>query len=350
MVVFNLGGPDSPEAVRPFLYNLFNDPAIIGLPTLARRLLAWLLSTRRAPVAQRIYAHLGGRSPLLELTERQAAALQRSLAERTGDETEVFIAMRYWHPLTEQAVAEVKAWGPDRLVLLPLYPQYSTTTSASSLVAWERAAAKAGLAVPTTAICCYPTEAGMVRAQAELLARALAEVEALGAAPDRVRVLFSAHGLPKKVVERGDPYPIHVEMTARAVVAALDRADLDWQISYQSRVGPLEWIGPTTDGEIRRAGQTGTSLVVLPIAFVSEHSETLVELDIEYGHLAKEAGVPIYHRVPAVGTHGSFIAGLADLVDRSLKAGCNPCSEKGGRICPQAAGCCARSGASHSAA
>lgn len=330
VVLFNLGGPDSLEAVQPFLFNLFNDPAIIGLPALFRRPLAWLISSRRAPVARTIYGHIGGRSPLLDMTREQASALEA----RLGNDAKVFVAMRYWHPMTEETTAAVKQWNPDRVVLLPLYPQYSTTTTASSVLAWKRAAAAIGLTAPTVTICCYPSEKGMIRAQADLLTNVLARVG------EGCRVLFSAHGLPKKTVERGDPYQSQVEMTAKAIAEAVGKPDLDWRISYQSRVGPLEWIGPATDAEIRRAGAEGKSLVVQPIAFVSEHSETLVELDIEYGHLAKEAGVPQYIRVPALGSHPSFIDGLAGLVDRSLGAGYDPCSEQGGRICPQKAlGC-----------
>lgn len=331
VVLFNLGGPDAPEAVKPFLFNLFNDPAIIGAPSLVRRFIAWLISTRRAPLAREIYARIGGRSPLLELTERQAEALKEGLAREIGDEARIFIAMRYWHPLTEKAVAEVKAWAPDRVVLLPLYPQFSTTTTASSLEAWKRAAATAGLDAPSASICCYPTEEGMIRAQAEILKQGLARVSI---PPAGLRVLFSAHGLPKKVIEWGDPYQAQVEMTAAAIAKAAGLAEGSWRVCYQSRVGPMEWIKPATDAEIRRAGEEGKALVVQPIAFVSEHSETLVELDMEYGHLAKQAGVPDYVRVPALGTHPAFITGLCDLVRRSLIAGCDPCSERGGRLCP----------------
>ncbi len=323
VVLFNLGGPDSPAAIKPFLFNLFNDPAIIALPKPFRTALAWLISTRRAPIARKIYAHLGGRSPLLEQTLEQAGALEAAL----GGETRVFIAMRYWHPFTEEAVAAVKAWGPDRIVLLPLYPQFSTTTTASSVKAWKRRAAKAGLTRPTVGVCCYPTEEGMVRAQAALLKDGLEQ------AGPGARVLFSAHGLPKKVIARGDPYQSQVEMTARAIVAALGRNDLDWAVSYQSRVGPMEWIGPSTDAEIRRAGRDGKALVVQPIAFVSEHSETLVELDIEYAHLAKEAGVPLYVRIPALASHPAFIEGLAGLTRQALISGCDPVSGRDGRSC-----------------
>jgi ferrochelatase len=213
---------------------------------------------------------------------------------------------------------------------LPLYPKFSTTTTASSIKAWKLAAAKVGLNVPTTSVCCYPTEEGMIRAQADLLK------ETLKLAGGEARVLFSAHGLPKKVIERGDPYQRQVEMTAAAIVKALGQNDLDWLVSYQSRVGPLEWIGPGTDDEIRRAGRDQKALVVQPIAFVSEHSETLVELDIEYAHLAREAGVPRYFRVPALGDHPAFIAALADLVTRARTVGFEPCSGREGLICKEA--------------
>lgn len=334
IVLFNLGGPDSPQAVQPFLFNLFNDPAIIGAPAPIRWLLAKYISAKRAPIAQEIYAKIGGKSPLLPLTERQANALQQEL----GGEVRCFIAMRYWHPLTEQAVAEVKAWSPDRILLLPLYPQYSTATSGSSLEAWHKAAAKAGLSVPTGSICCWATEPGMIDAQVDLLTQALEQ------SGSDTRVLFSAHGLPKSVVEKGDPYQAQIEQTAAAVVAKLNRPGLDWLVSYQSRVGPMEWIGPSTDAEIKRAGGEGKKLVILPIAFVSEHSETLVELDLEYGHLAKESGVPSYIRVPALGTHPAFIRGMADLARRSLTAVNNPCSHQDGRFCPAIHGRCPHRG------
>jgi ferrochelatase len=325
IVLFNLGGPDSPAAIRPFLFNLFNDPAIIALPGPMRRLLAWILSGRRAKVAAGIYAHLGGRSPLLELTRQQADALEGAL----GADYRCFIAMRYWHPLTEAAVQAVRDYAPDRIVLLPLYPQFSTTTTGSSVDAWLKAAAKAGMAIPTVRICCFPTEPGMIRAQADLLRTAL------GAAGPGVRVLFSAHGLPKKIVDAGDPYQSQVERTAKAIVTELGQSDLDWQVSYQSRVGPLEWIGPATDDAIRGAGSEGKSLVVQPIAFVSEHSETLVELDIEYAHLAKVAGVPVYRRVPALACHPLFIAGLAKVVGDALADGQNVWCDGSGPVCDQ---------------
>ena len=318
VVLFNLGGPDGPEAVEPFLRNLFTDPAIISLPGILRMPLGRFIAKRRAPVAREIYAKIGGRSPILEETQAQARALERVLAGR-GIEAKAFVAMRCWHPFSDGAAKAVKDWQPDRIVLLPLYPQYSTTTTASSLRDWERASAKLGLHVPTSRVCCYPTNAGFVDALATSIRETWKE-----ARPDvRYRLLLSAHGLPERVIAKGDPYRWQVEQTAAALVEKLGMDGLDWRVCYQSRVGPLRWIGPATDAEIRQAGADGLGLVVAPIAFVSEHSETLVELDIEYAHLARGAGVPHYLRAPTVGVRPQFIEGLADLVIEST-----------GRICP----------------
>lgn len=334
VVVFNLGGPDRPEAVKPFLFNLFNDPAIIGAPGPIRWALAKFISARRAPVAREIYANLGGGSPLLPNTEVQAKVLEEALGEL--GEAKVFIAMRYWHPLTEETAAEVAAYAPDRVVLLPLYPQFSTTTSGSSIKAWHRAAERVGLTAPVATICCYPTASGFVAEAAELLRLALPDAKSHG----RPRVLFSAHGLPKKIIAGGDPYQWQVEQSAAAVVEALGEDDLDWVVCYQSRVGPLEWIGPATEDEITRAGRDSVPVVLLPIAFVSEHSETLVELDIEYRDLAERSGVPFYLRVATVGSGACFIAALADLVRGALSGGRPICSLSGGRICPARWGRC----------
>ncbi len=326
VVLFNLGGPDSLEAVRPFLTNLFSDPAIIALPGLLRRPLARFIAARRAPVAHEIYAKLGGRSPILEETRAQAAALERILVSR-GYEARAFIAMRYWKPFSDETARAVAEWRPDRVVLLPLYPQFSTTTSASSLHAWGEATA--AMTAPQSRICCYPWARGFIASEVELIRQAFAKAKP-GIA---YRLLLSAHGLPERIVARGDPYRWQVERTADAIVQALGIDGLDWTVCYQSRVGPLKWIGPATDAEIRRAGADGKGAIVAPIAFVSEHSETLVELDIDYAKLAREAGVRDYLRVPAVGTEPEFIAALADLVERAISsATAITCGE--GRICP----------------
>lgn len=302
IILFNLGGPDSPEAVQPFLRNLFSDPAIIRLPALLRKPLASFIARRRTPKAQGIYAQIGGASPILGQTEAQARALEAALGPE--HEWRGYVCMRYWHPMTEAVVKSVGRFAPDRIVLLPLYPQFSTTTTASSFKAWYEASS---FDVPTASIESYPTQPGFIAASVELLQQGLAD-----AGDGAKRVLFSAHGLPERVIKAGDPYQQQVEQTARAIADAV--GGLDWSVCYQSRVGPLRWIGPSTEQEIERAGTDRAGVVLYPLSFVSEHSETLVELDIEYRHLAEQAGVPRYVRVPTVGTHPKFIEGLATLV------------------------------------
>jgi ferrochelatase len=310
IILFNLGGPDSLDAVQPFLRNLFGDPAILRLPTLIRSPLARFLSSRRTAKARAIYAKIGGSSPILGQTEAQARALEEALGkdDDQGHDWRGYVCMRYWHPMTEAVVRSVKRFAPDRIVLLPLYPQFSTTTTASSFKEWNDTAR---FTVPTKTIDSYPTEPGFIAASVELVKQGLADA---GAGPRRV--LFSAHGLPEWVIKGGDPYQAEVEQTAKAIADGL--GEIDWSICYQSRVGPLKWIGPSTDAEIRRAGADKVAVVIYPLAFVSEHSETLVELDIDYRLLAKEVGIPTYIRVPTVGTHPLFIAGLAKLVRDAL--------------------------------
>lgn len=331
VVIFNLGGPDSLEAVQPFLFNLFDDPLIIRQPRPVRWLIAKLISTRRAPVAKEIYSKIGGRSPILEETRKQAEALQNILGNR--DEHRVFIGMRYWNPFVDECVADVQEFAPDRVILLPLYPQFSTTTTESFHQVWNAAAAKAGLTCPATMICCYPTESGLIDAMVELTKSSMG-----GITRKPGRVLFSAHGLPRKFVEAGDPYQAQVEMTVAAIVERLALPDLDYIICYQSRVGPVEWLRPYTDDEIRRAGADKVSVIIIPVAFVSEHSETLVELDIEYAKLAKEVGVPEYVRGATVGVNPHFIDGLARLVRTAEFPAIVPGA--GQKICPEGFGAC----------
>ena len=335
IVLFNLGGPSHLEAVKPFLFNLFNDPAILRLPTPFRQLIAKLISGRREKTAQEIYSKMGGCSPILQNTQAQAKVLEEALSNDGNIKT--FIAMRYWHPFVEQTVQEVAAFAPDEIILLPLYPQFSTTTTASSLKAWKKVSKKAGLKVPEKVLCCYPQDAGFISTIATDTLKAYESAKAYG----KPRLLFSAHGLPEKIIKAGDPYQWQCEQTAAALVKALNIDDLDWVLCYQSRVGPLKWITPATDSEIKRAGHDKTPLIIVPIAFVSEHSETLVEIDMEYRQLAREWGVPFYSYVPTVGTSQNFIEGLASLV-RQLMTGTKVCqSGFGSRLCPTSfLGCC----------
>lgn len=313
VVLFNLGGPDGPDSVRPFLFNLFNDPAIIGLPGLFRSALARLISTRREKSAQANYAYMGGGSPLLPGTRAQAEALEAALADRLpADDIRAFICMRYWHPMTAEVAAEVEAWAPEEIVLLPLYPQFSTTTTASSLKLWHETYRGPGT---SRTICCYPQARGWVAAQSDLIREGL---EKAGEA--RVRVLFSAHGIPESLVTRkGDPYAEQVEAGCRAIADALGLSD--WQLCYQSRVGPMKWLGPSTPEALEVAARDGVGVVLVPIAFVSEHIETLVELDIEYAELAHKAGIQTYIRVPTVSVAPAFISGLAEGVIGALGRG-----------------------------
>jgi protoporphyrin/coproporphyrin ferrochelatase len=313
LVLLQIGGPDRLDAVGPFLRNFFSDPEIIRLPSPLRAAVARLIAWRRTPVATEIYRQLGGASPILGQTRAQG----RAVAERLADLGEVrpFVAMRYWHPFAAETAAELRAWRPDEIVLLPLYPQYSTTTTRSALTDWAAAARAAGLSARTRVVEAAPTDPGFIAAQADLIRRAWPPYGG------RHRLLFTAHGLPLSIVQAGDPYPDHVRASAEAVVAALDIPGLDWRIAFQSRVTPQQWLKPDTEEEVRQAGRNGVGLVLVPIAFVSEHSETLVELDIEYRAVAEAAGVPSFIRVPAVGVHPAYVAGLAAQVRHALGAG-----------------------------
>ncbi len=322
IVLLNLGGPDKPESVEPFLFNFFRDPAIIGAPNPIRWLIAKLIQKRRGPIAREIYANLGGGSPILGLTREQADSLERELAG-SDDEMRCFVCMRYWHPMSDEVARQVKDFGADKVVLLPLYPQYSTTTTGSAIKAWRAAAAAVGLDAEERLVCCYPEQPDFIEAMAELT-RPLIEAARTDGPP---RLLFSAHGLPVKIIEKGDPYQRHVELTSKAILDRLAMPELDALVCYQSKVGPMEWLKPSTEDEIVRAGKDGASLVILPVAFVSDHSETLVELDIEYRELAHANGVPGYRRVPALNSHPAFIRGLAALVRDTLAGAPLACAE-----------------------
>jgi ferrochelatase len=338
IVLFNLGGPDNPEAIRPFLLNLFNDPAILRVPFFIRPFLARKITGARLQPATAAYQVLGGKSPLTEMTEAQAKAIEAALPELN---TKCFIAMRYWHPFSLATARAVKTWQPDEIVLLPLYPQYSTTTTGSSLTAWRDAAARVGLVAPTSAICCFPTDPEFVEATLAIVRTAYEAARTTLDPAIPLRILFSAHGLPEAIVRAGDPYQYQIEQTVAALIAAWRRNDLDWKICYQSRATPQQWITPSTDTEVAQAGKDGTAVLVVPIAFVSEHSETLVELDVDYKELAHRCSVPGYFRVPTQQLDPGFIASLANLVRSArglgvgLHAFCDvtDCAEKNKR-CP----------------
>jgi len=341
IVLFNLGGPDRPEAIRPFLLNLFRDPAILRVPFFVRPLLAWWIARARVAPATANYALIGGKSPLLDETRQQAEALERTLEPASsGGVAKCFIAMRYWHPFSDEAVRAVQGWQPDRVLLLPLYPQYSTTTTGSSLTAWREAAARAGLAVSTTVLCCYFADDRYAQSIAGRLRNEYVAARAGLPSDTKLRVLFSAHGLPETIVRRGDPYQYQIEQTVEAVMQAWGQPGVDWAICYQSRATPQKWLDPSTEAEIERAAHDHVAVLVVPIAFVSEHSETLVELDVEYRDLAVRLGVPGYFRLPTPNVDPDFIAALAHLVRTALAGGIGSCSAAGRRACPDVHAAC----------
>ncbi|MCU0527946.1 MAG: ferrochelatase [Cyanobium sp. Prado107] len=322
VLLLNLGGPERIQDVGPFLYNLFSDPEIIRLPNPAlQKPLAWLISSLRASKSQEAYRSIGGGSPLRRITEQQARELQSVLRQR-GIEATSYVAMRYWHPFTESAVADIKADAIDEVVVLPLYPHFSISTSGSSFRELQRLRQSdpAFARLPIRCIRSYYDDPGYIGAMAELIAR---EIQACPD-PARAHVFFSAHGVPRSYVEEaGDPYQEEIETCARLIMERLE-SDLGhanaFTLAYQSRVGPVEWLKPYTDEALEELGQQGVKdLVVVPISFVSEHIETLEEIDIEYRELATEAGITNFRRVPALDTTPSFIDGLAHLVQQALE-------------------------------
>lgn len=335
IILFNLGGPDQPKAVRPFLFNLFSDPAIIGAPQPFRFFIAQLISRSREKMAKANYALMGGGSPILPETVKQADALEVAIGKRVDNVTfKCFPAMRYWKPFVKDAAHAAAAWGATDAILLPLYPQFSSTTTGSSLAAWRKTSD-----LPASTICCYPQGDAFAAAHAE----AIREAWRKAGSPEKPRVLFSAHGLPQSVIDRGDPYQFQVERTVAAVRWRLP-SEWETRICYQSRVGPMKWLGPSTEDEIRAAGRDQAGVIVSPIAFVSEHIETLVELDIEYAHLAKELGLPFYLRAAALGAAPRFIDALAELVERALAEPGKVLSENGSRLCGGQHRLCAQKG------
>jgi ferrochelatase len=308
VILFNLGGPDKLENVEPFLFNLFNDPAILNLPFFLRYPLAKLISNRRAPVAKKIYEELGGSSPILKLTEEQSNALEIKLNQtQSEDKYKCFIVMRCWNPRAKDVIKDVQLYRPDEVVLMPLYPQYSAATSGSSIKEWKDVCKKNNYNIKTSAICCYPTDQNFISAHTKEIIKKIKNLK-------NFKLIFSAHGLPEKNIKKGDPYQWQVEQSVNKIVEKLNDENLDWILSYQSRVGPLKWIGPSTDDTIIENSKIGKHIVLVPIAFVSEHSETLVELDIEYKKLAKDNGCKNYTRVPALGINEDFINAMSKLI------------------------------------
>lgn len=330
VVLFQLGGPDSLEAIEPFLYNLFSDPEIIDFPfaRLARPTLARLVASRRAKKVQEHYARIGGKSPIGELTRRQAAGLEGEL--RKTLDARVLVAMRYWHPLTEEAVREVVSGDFKQLVLVPLYPQYSRTTTGSSLNEWQRKSARlAKDRAQAKIVREFYTHPQYLDAVVEKINEGIARFGGksalagpksdLGGDGD-VHLVFSAHGVPVGVIDGGDPYQAQVEATVRLVLARGGYRN-PHVLCYQSRVGPGRWLAPSLEGTIRQLAARGAAkILVVPISFVSDHIETLSEIDIEARGLARRLGVRQFELMPALNDSPKFIHALADLVLREVMA------------------------------
>lgn len=315
VILFNLGGPLNLQGINAFLQNLFSDPAILALPDPLRQWVARYIAWKRGPKVQKILSYLGGKSPLLENTRHQATSLEAAL----GNQYAVFVVMRHAPPFIQEVIPSLSEYDPCEIILLPLYPQFSSTTTGSALRQWfELVTQPLHLERMTKTICCYPTLPGFVQAYADLILKELPHFQHINRGPPRL--LFSAHGLPEKVVKAGDPYVQHVVESASAIVKALPQDIIgDWRICYQSRVGFLPWTKPDLGTEIRQAAEDKKSILVVPLSFVSEHSETLVELDITYKEFAHQAGILDYRRVPTVSCHPLFIQGLTDLIKGSVK-------------------------------
>ncbi len=348
VVLFNLGGPDSKLAIEPFLMNFFMDKNIITAPLPIRFLLAKYISkTRSQREAGESYSELGNKSPLLENSQKQAKALEQSLNDQNdGNDYKVFICMRYWHPMAPQIVNELREWAVEKIILLPLYPQFSTTTTWSSLGVWNKSMVQTGMNAETSMVCCYPNNDGFVKASARLIHEQYEQAKKDGC--DNIRFLFSAHGLPEKIVNGGDPYQYQCEQTVERIVDALKSEygieNPDYQSCYQSRVGRLKWIGPSLDEAIEKAAEDKKAVIIYPHAFTQEHVETLVELDIEYKHMADEKGIDGYYRASTVGTSPEYIEGLKILtLDHINKTTIE--AEGGTSICPAQFGrCCMKKG------
>ncbi len=344
IILFNLGGPDSLKSVKHFLFNLFNDKYIIRLPKFFRFILAFIISRSRNSTAKEIYSHVGGKSPILEETEKQKVALDEQLSHFKNEdncEYKSFIAMRHWKPFAKDAILEMLEFNPDEIILLPLYPQLSTTTSISSIEDFKENWSKITQAslrnkVKIKTICCYPDDERFIESHSTLLEKYISKIEK----GKKYKILFSAHGLPEKIIKAGDPYKWQVEKTVAKISQNLkfSENDIDYMITYQSRVGPVKWLMPDTEEEIKNAIGALDALIVVPIAFVSEHVETLVELDAEYGKIAKAGGLE-YHRVPTLSTDAKFIESLTFMVRDFASANNNSgeitFSSRKSRICPR---------------
>ena len=315
VVLFQLGGPDRLDAVEPFLYNLFCDPEIINFmgASVARKPLAKLIASRRAQVVREHYQAIGGGSPIVDLTSRQARALASAL-ERDFDAS-VVVAMRYWHPLTEEAIAQLRGESLEQLILLPLYPHYSFATTGSSLKEWQRLYRSNG--IPMRMVNDFHAHPLYLAALAERVNESLC---AMNQPTGDVHLLFSAHGLPLSLVEKGDPYPQQIEETVKLLLAAGGWPN-PHTLCYQSRVGRQKWLEPSLTNTIDKLAAEGVRrLLVIPISFVTEHIETLHEINIEAREQAEARGITEFRMMASLNDSPTFIRALTDLVTTAAEA------------------------------
>jgi len=334
VLLLNLGGPETGDDVEEFLFNLFADPDIIRLPgplSPLQNLIAYVISKRRAPKSRAAYESIGGGSPILKYSNAQKDLLCKNIRERYGIDVKAYIGMRYWKPFTEEALDQIRRDKINALVILPLYPQFSISTSGSSLRVLQEQFAKNALDfgrnnMVHTVVPSWYDRPGYVKAMANLIKNELGsftpeELKEAGDTECARHVLFSAHGVPASYIEAGDPYQRQIQECVKKISEALPGVDegVKVHLSYQSRVGPIEWLRPYTDDVLPELGQNGVkNLVVVPISFVSEHIETLEEIDIEYRELAEESGIKNWRRCPALNTDETFIEDMADMVVEAL--------------------------------
>ena len=303
VVLLNMGGPDSLDAIQPFLYNLFSDHDIIQIPRIIQKPVAWIISKTRAKKTKEYYEYMGGKSPQKEQTLKQAKLLQEAL----GDRYKVVVAMRYWHPFTEEALNELFQEDIEKIILLPLYPQYSRTTTGSSFNEFYRQFRRFGKNIPVVEVKSYYNHPKYIQAMVDNIKKHLPEDY------NDYYFLFSAHSLPEKVIKQGDPYKEETEETVRLIMENFP--GIRYSLAYQSKIGPVKWLEPMTDQMIEKLAKDGVKkLVVIPVSFVSEHSETLYELDYQYGNLAKELGIESYIRIPTLKDNPKFIEALKSIV------------------------------------
>jgi ferrochelatase len=328
VIIYNLGGPNSLSEVKEYLFNLFYD--VITLPNPFRWILSKFISILREKKAKGIYNNIGGKSPLLEETIMQANSLQNLLDKSGNIEYKVYVAMQCWKPRFEDIYKDVEFFAPDKIITIPLYPQFSSVTTGKSIEKLEKVFSTYKQKIKH--ICCYFDDEKFINSHIELIKKTLKENFSKD---DNYRILFSAHGLPQILVDKGDSYQFQIETMVKLLVDKIDIKDLDWKITYQSRVGRIKWLEPDTENEIKVAGEEKKDIFIVPISFVSEHVETLVELDIEYKELAHSYEIK-FARVPTLRNNRIYIESLGDIIEKnSQENNCGISSQDNLRKCPR---------------